>query len=35
MYEYFDVFMKLCTSIIDCIFVSQMQRTCDTCKLEI
>ncbi len=33
MYEHFDVFMKLCTSFDDCIFVSKMQKTCDTCKL--
>ncbi len=33
MYEYFDVFMKLCTSFDDCILVSKMQRTYDTCKL--
>jgi hypothetical protein len=26
MYEYFDVFMKLCTSFDDCILVFKMQK---------
>jgi hypothetical protein len=26
MYEYFDVFMKLCTSFDDCILVSKIQH---------
>jgi hypothetical protein len=33
MYEYFDVFMKLCTSFDGYILVSKMQRTCNTCRL--
>ncbi len=35
MYEYFDVFMKLCPSFDDCILVSKMQRTCTMKKYRV
>ncbi len=33
MYEYFDAFMKFCTSFDDCILISKMRKTCDTYRL--